>query len=138
MRDFDYMLDFFKSIDERMNNTGLFSMKETMQTEEVVPKLKTMFSPSCHVKKEEDKYHIEVDVPGFSKEEIKVQEMNGSITVKAEKTEENATRKSIVQTFALSGCDFSKTKVTLKNGVLTLEVPFKEKQVIEPRTIDIE
>ena len=138
MRDFDYIVDFFKTMDEKMNNTGLFSMKETIQTEEMVPKLKTMFSPNCQIRKDKEKYHIEVDVPGFSKEEIKVQELNGTITIKAEKKEENTTRKRIVQKFALTECDFAKTKVTLKNGVLTLEVPFIEKPIIEARTIEIE
>ena len=42
----------------------------------------------CDIYEKDDKYYVEVDVPGFKKEEIKIHARNGYLTISAEKSNE--------------------------------------------------
>ena len=93
-------------------------------------------------------YHIEMDVPGFSKEDISVEAKDGYLTISAEKKNEvneedekkNYIRRERVygkyeRTFYVGDLDQDKIDAEFNNGCLKITVPKKEevenKKVIE-------
>ena len=97
-------------------------------------------------------YQLEMDLPGFKKEEIQVSLENGYLTVSAEKgLEEDQKEKAkyIRQERYLGACERSfyvgegvsreDIKGEFKHGILTLTIPKKDqKKVEESRYITIE
>ena len=104
------------------------------------------------VKDTGDSYQLEMDLPGFKKEEIQVSLENGYLTVSAEKGLEEDQRekeKYIRQERYLGSCErtfyvgegVSKEDIKgeFKHGILTLTIPKKDqKKVEESRYITIE
>lgn len=105
------------------------------------------------VKEQEDHYEVEIDLPGFKKEDIKVELNDGYLTITAEKglkeEEKNKTGKIVRQerysgTMSRSfyvGEQMTAEDITAKyeDGVLSLNVPKKEeKKLPEKHTIMIE
>ena len=102
----------------------------------------------CDIYEKEGNYHIEMDIPGFKKNEISVETKDGYLTIKAEKhSEENEQdeKKNYIRrervygkyerSFYLGDLDEDKIDATFENGMLKLVVPKKEevdtKKVIE-------
>ena len=90
----------------------------------------------CDIYEKDNKYYIEMDVPGYSKEDIKIECLNGNITVRAEisqKDEENKKylhreRKmygKIERTFHLEDMDEDSISAQFKDGILKLEIAKK-------------
>ena len=108
------------------------------------------FSPRVDIKEKKGKYEITADLPGVNKDDLSVTLENGVLTIEAsteeEKTEEEdgkvirKERRSgkFMRSFNL-GTDVkeSDVKANFKNGVLKLTVPTAEKQVAEPKRIDV-
>ena len=108
------------------------------------------FSPRVDIKEKKGKYEITADLPGVNKDDLSVTLENGVLTIEAsteeEKTEEEdgkvirKERRSgkFMRSFNL-GADVkeSDVKANFKNGVLKLTVPTAEKQVAEPKRIDV-
>jgi HSP20 family protein len=108
------------------------------------------FSPRVDIKEKKAKYEITADLPGVNKDDLSVTLENGVLTIEAsteeEKTEEEdgkvirKERRSgkFMRSFNL-GADVkeSDVKANFKNGVLKLTVPTAEKQVAEPKRIDV-
>ena len=105
------------------------------------------------VKEQEDHYEVEIDLPGFKKEDIKVELNEGYLTITANKglkeEEKNKTGKIVRQerysgTMSRSfyvGEQMTAEDITAKyeDGVLSLNVPKKEeKKLPETHTIMIE
>ena len=105
------------------------------------------------VREHEDHYEVDVDLPGFKKDEIRLDLENGYLTVSASKSldEEDTTRKGKVirqeryagamQRSFYVGKDVTAEDVTAKfeNGVLTLNIPKKDQPKLpEKKTIAIE
>ncbi len=105
------------------------------------------------VHEHDDHYEVDVDLPGFKKEEIRLDLENGYLTVSASKSldEEETTRKGKVirqeryagamQRSFYVGKDVTAEDVTAKfeNGVLTLNIPKKDQPKLpEKKTIAIE
>ncbi len=105
------------------------------------------------VHEHDDHYEVDVDLPGFKKEEIRLDLENGYLTVSASKSldEEDTTRKGKVirqeryagamQRSFYVGKDVTAEDVTAKfeNGVLTLNIPKKDQPKLpEKKTIAIE
>lgn len=99
---------------------------------------------------EGDHYLLEADLPGFSKENIKL-DLNGTtLTIKAErssKTEEKDKDKvvrcersygSYIRQFDVSGIDTDAIKGKYEDGVLKLTLPKKETVLPETKHIEIE
>lgn len=61
---------------------------------------------------------VEIELPRFKKEEIKVEVDNKKLSV----TAKNA-KSSYVREFSYNGLDFEKADVKLQDGVLRIEVP---------------
>ena len=90
----------------------------------------------CDIYEKDNKYYIEMDVPGYSKEDIKIECLNSNITVRAEisqKDEENKKylhreRKmygKIERTFHLEDMDEDSISAQFKDGILKLEIAKK-------------
>ena len=54
-------------------------------------------SMKCDVYEKDGNYNIEVDIPGFRKEDIKVESKDGYLTITAEKKEDEKEEKKIIQ-----------------------------------------
>ena len=48
-------------------------------------------SPKCDIYEKDGNYHIEIDMPGFEKNDISIEENNGYLTVSAQKNNETNT-----------------------------------------------
>ncbi|MGN1355667.1 MAG: Hsp20/alpha crystallin family protein [Bacilli bacterium] len=102
----------------------------------------------CDIYEKDGNYHIEMDVPGFSKEDISVEAKDGYLTISAEKknevNEENEKKNYIrrervygkyERSFYVGDLDQDKIDAEFNNGCLKITVPKKEevenKKVIE-------
>jgi HSP20 family protein len=96
------------------------------------------FSPSCEVTEEDNKYVLKFDLPGVTKDQVKVEADKDQLTIRAERKEEkkSETKKkylsemyygSYTRSFTLPGpVDEKKVDAKFENGVLTVTVPKTE------------
>lgn len=98
---------------------------------------------------EDDKYVLNVDIPGFNKEDIKVTFNEGYLRIEATKeeaTEQNETNYirrerhygSCSREFYLGDIDEEQVKANYTNGILNITVPKLTETVNKVRTITIE
>lgn len=102
----------------------------------------------CDIYEKGGDYHIEMDIPGFNKDEISVETKDGYLTITAEKKTENneddkeknyirreRTYGKYERSFYLGDLDENKIDASFENGMLKITVPKKEettsKKVIE-------
>ena len=105
------------------------------------------------VKETDEGYEVDVDLPGFQKDEIHLELTNGYLTISAEKTleKDNENKKGkmlrqeryagVMQRSFYVGENITEqdVKAAYTNGVLHLEIPKMDaKKVPEKRTIHIE
>lgn len=102
----------------------------------------------CDIYEKEGKYHIEMDIPGFDKKDIKIESDKGYLTIKAEHKYENddKSKKYIrrergygkyAREFYLGDIDSENIHAEFNNGVLTVVVPTLNK-IETKKTIEIE
>ena len=106
------------------------------------------------VKEFDDKYQLDMELPGFTKEDVKVELSNGYLIVSAERNENNDEKDAegkfirkeryygkMSRRFYV-GKELTKEDIKAKfeNGMLKLDVPKKPEKPAEPETdiIDIE
>ncbi len=102
------------------------------------------------LKEKDGKYLLEIDVPGYDKEDIKIELHEGYLTISAEKNEEKEDKHAkYLKRERFSGmCSRSyyvgnnlreeDIKANFKNGILTIEFPKEpEKQIEEKKYIPI-
>ena len=93
----------------------------------------------CDIYEKDDKYYIEMDVPGYSKKDIKDECNNGNITVKAETKKEDEENKKYLhrerkmygkmeRTFHLEDMDEDAINAEFNDGILKLEIPKKKEE----------
>lgn len=92
----------------------------------------------CDIYEKDDCYHVEASIPGFDKNDIKIEMDKGSLTITAEKKEEEKdnSKKYIrkersfygkyQRSFYLGDVDEDNIKASFNNGVLKVTVPIKE------------
>ena len=91
----------------------------------------------CDIYEKGGDYHIEMDIPGFDKDDIKIESKDGYLTITAEKTmEDNDEDKNYIRrersygkytrSFYLGNYDDSLVEAEFKNGILKITVPKKE------------
>ena len=102
----------------------------------------------CDIYEKGGDYHIEMDIPGFNKDEISVETKDGYLKITAEKKTENNEQDEekiyirsernygkYERSFYLGDLDEDKIDASFENGMLKLVVPKKEekdtKKVIE-------
>ena len=105
------------------------------------------------IKEKKDKYLIDIELPGYQKENIKMEVEDGYLTVHAEINSDNEEKEKgkFVRRERYSGsCSRSfyvgtevkseEIKASFKNGILKIEVPKKEekKELPEKKYIQIE
>ena len=105
------------------------------------------------IREEEGKYLIDIDLPGYEKENIKIEVEDGYLTVQASinsEKEEKQKGKFVRRERYVGSCSRSfyvgeeveteEIKATFKNGILTLEVPKKDenKEIPTKKYIQIE
>ena len=102
------------------------------------------------LKEKDGKYYLEIDIPGFDKEDIKIELQDGYLTISAEKDDEKEDKHAkYLKRERFSGmCSRSyyvgeniteeDIKANFKNGILTVEFPKEpEKKVEEKKYIPI-
>ena len=102
------------------------------------------------IKETEKEYQLEIEMPGFKKEEIKIGLENGYLTVGAEKSasEENQETAKYLRRECRVSCQRSyyvgdkveeeNVRAKYENGMLTLVVPKEEPKKVTARCITIE
>ena len=106
--------------DELMNNFTM-QMKQKSQRKNII--------------KVENGYIIELDVPGFTKEEIEIYEHDRTLVVNTKKSNDNS-REDMTYLFSLDNFKANNVTAKLENGVLTLKLETSEEKV-EKKMIEI-
>ena len=106
------------------------------------------WAPAVDIKETDDTYLIEAELPGLSKEDVKVTVDDGVLTIQGErKQEEESSDKKIhrverfygsfMRRFSLpDNVDEGSVKARFKDGVLTLSV--KKAEPKEPKAIEVQ
>lgn len=92
----------------------------------------------CDIYEDNNEYHIDMEVPGYDKENINIEVKDGYLTVTAsQKTEENTEEKNYIRrersygeykrSFALGDVDTDKIDASFDKGVLAITIPKQEK-----------
>lgn len=95
----------------------------------------------CDIYEKEGDYHIEMDIPGFSKEDISLEVNDGYLKIKAEKSNEikeedeskNYLRRErsygkVERSFYLADLEEDRISAEFTNGMLKIVVPKKEEK----------
>ena len=96
-----------------------------------------------------DAFVLEADLPGFKKDDIKIDLENDRLTIKAERRSEHEDNRngcvrrersfgSFERSFDVSGIDTQNIKANYTDGVLTLTLPKRPELVPDNRSITIE
>lgn len=102
----------------------------------------------CDIYEKDGLYNIEMDLPGFKKENINLDYKDGYLKVSAKNVvEENEDKKYIRRERSVSECtrdfyvddiDESSIKASFKDGILTISVPKEEDKKDEIKHISID
>ena len=104
---------------------------------------------NCDIYETESEYHIEMDTPGFKKEDIKMELSNGYLTISAEKknNSDEEGKKYIrrervyakeMRQFYVGDIDENKVKAEFKDGMLLVSVPKESKERETKKIINID
>jgi len=97
------------------------------------------YTPRADIREEDDKYLINMDMPGLDKKDVKIEVEDGYLVVSGERKSEYEDKKNgwlkcersygkFQRSFNLGGnVDETKIKAEFKNGELTLTLPKAEK-----------
>lgn len=92
----------------------------------------------CDIYEEDGKYKVEMDIPGFKKEDIKLNCDNGYLTIQAENKQKNDVKdgkkyirkersySKYERSFYLGDCDEDKIDASYKDGTLYITIPKKD------------
>ena len=89
-----------------------------------------------------DKFLLQAELPGFDKEDIKIDLNGDTLSISAEHKAESEEKKedgygSFARSFDVSGIDVEKISAAYKNGVLELELPKKVPARPQARQIEL-
>lgn len=102
------------------------------------------------IREEGDRYILEADLPGFNKDDIKVDIGDGALTITAQRSSSSEEKGkngyvrrersygSFRRSFDLTGVDSDKISGTYKDGVLTLTLPKETVQIPASRRLELE
>lgn len=106
--------------------------------------------PSVNILEDENKFEIHLAVPGYNKEDIKIEVDKGVLTISSEQEEENKeenkdfTRKEFsVKTFTSrfslpDTANTAKIKASNNLGILTVEIPKVIEKIQKPKLIKVD
>lgn len=104
--------------------------------------------PSANIKEKEDRFEVELAVPGFDKNEIKIDLNDGLLTISSEKTSENEEKDTHYSRREFQYASFSRSfrlpdnvkeddiEAKFNNGVLEVHIP-KAKELKKSKSIEI-
>ena len=139
--------------DEFMNDFPFFDDSDMRKAEKKLYGRRGKNIMKTDIQEKDDEYLLEMDLPGFTKDEIQMSLDNGYLTISAAKgldqdTEEKKTGKYIRKERYAGACQRSfyvgdgiteaDIKATFKHGILTVHIPKKENKVPEKNYISIE
>jgi len=145
---FDEVFDSFFTFPERSRQLlTQMSRSESQPLEKRFPS-----HPVSNIYLEKDgKAIFEIAVPGFDKEDIKVEFLDGLLTVKAQRQEEmgdkdermyfcqRLARRNFEISYKLpTAADTEKIESEMKNGILKITIPVKEEEKKIPKQIPIQ
>jgi len=102
--------------------------------------VETAFRPKINVSETDKEYQIDADLPGVKKEDINVEYVDNTLTIRAERKEENEEKnknyhklESFFGTFSRSiklprSVDYDKVEAKYDNGILKIKLPKSEKE----------
>lgn len=101
----------------------------------------------CDIYEKDGIYHIEADIPGFKKEDIKIELNKGNLIISASKNIEDSeedknyirrerTTSKYQRSFYLGEVDEDRIDATFKHGTLKISIPKKEEKD-NSKTIEI-
>ena len=116
--------------------------------DDFIPTFKQDNNMKCDIYEKDDKYFIEMDIPGYDKEDISIDVDNEYLTISASKEnkideeDKNYIRKErsyskMSRSFYIGDAKESDIKAEFKDGILKVIVP-KEEQVETKKKIEIE
>lgn len=109
----------------------------------------TQWSPSVNVSETDDSYHIEAELPGCKKDDVKVTFDQGVLTIEGERREEReekdkrfhrreASYGSFMRRFSMpENADEEKIDAKFEDGMLRIDIPKTEKAKSEAKKIEI-
>ncbi len=142
--------DPFSELEEMRNRLARmfdFASPVAWSREDLSP---TIWAPPVDVKETDDKYTIEMDLPGVKPEDVDVQVTGDTVVIKGERKFEQEEEKegyhriersygSFQRAFTLGNqVDADNIKASLKHGVLTVELPKAPEAKAKKIEIDVE
>ena len=139
--------------DEFMNDFPFFDDSDMRKAEKKLYGRRGKNIMKTDIQEKDDEYLLEMDLPGFTKDEIQMSLDNGYLTISAAKgldqdAEEKKTGKYIRKERYAGACQRSfyvgdgiteaDIKAAFKHGILTVHIPKKENKVPEKNYISIE
>lgn len=109
---------------------------------------KTLNGMKCDIYEKDGKNHLEMDLPGFKKEDIKIESDNGYITITAESKKENNDKdkkyirrersySKYQRSFYIGDVASEEIKADFKDGILNIVIPvLNEKESKKQISID--
>jgi len=97
----------------------------------------------CDIYEKDNNYHIEMDIPGYKKEDIKIECNKGNLTITAEHHEEQEEKEGkkyirreriygkYQRSFYLGDIEEDRIDASFKNGTLEIVIPKKEEKEIK-------
>ncbi|MCL2020246.1 MAG: Hsp20/alpha crystallin family protein [Oscillospiraceae bacterium] len=100
------------------------------------------------IREENGIYFLEAEMPGFNKEDIKIDIEDGKMCLSAERKTESETQKgnyirrersygTFKRSFNIESIDADKIEAEYKNGVLMVSMPKKEEQAPKSKRLEI-
>ena len=116
--------------------------------EDMLEAFDTTRENNCDIYEKDGIYHVEMDVPGYKKNEISIECHKGTLTIKAKKEfkkEEHEGKKylrrerrfnTVERSFYLGDIDDEKIKASFEDGTLKITVPTKAETAKKMITIE--
>ncbi|WP_421918768.1 Hsp20/alpha crystallin family protein [Marinifilum sp.] len=121
--------------------------KETQDNLKASVEREAGFRPAANVLEEEKYFLIEVSIPGFAKEDVKINIENDSLKISVEKKSEEKEKKYLRREFGASKfersfkladtIDQQKISAEVKDGILNITLPKNEEKKPEIHKIEI-
>ena len=129
--------------DEFMNDFPFFDDSDMRKAEKKLYGRRGKNIMKTDIQEKDDEYLLEMDLPGFTKDEIQMSLDNGYLTISAAKgldqdTEEKKTGTCQRSFYVGDGITEADIKAAFKHGILTVHIPKKENKVPEKNYISIE
>lgn len=105
------------------------------------------YTPACDVEEKEGHYLMTIDLPGVSKEDVKIEINKNQLSISGQRKEERKEEKNghhyveryqgnFVRSFTLpTSVDAEKIEATYQNGVLSIALPKSE--AVKPKRIQV-